>query len=259
MGQSSKELPEAVQQKISDVRQVLENLHRIAVEQETELDVLRAKNEELQRAIEEKKAAYDALSAQAAGEREKLRVSLDAMNEELKKNRENLEENRRNLEERKKALEKEKNKLDEDREQYERDYSKFLQTQNAFEEEKNKQGDLKEQCDAYLSQRNDLYRKYQDLQELYMAEKTRADELQTNLGEANEQIKILLDERNNARDEVAYWKQQAGQPQDQPQLEAPGASESSYEASPRDEQSLQKTEQNTEEQPSRSYEDAWKL
>lgn len=85
MGQSSKELPEAVQQKISDVRQVLENLHRIAVEQETELDVLRAKNEELQRAIEEKKAAYDALSAQAAGEREKLRVSLDAMNEELKK------------------------------------------------------------------------------------------------------------------------------------------------------------------------------
>lgn len=221
MGKEAKELPEAVQQKIADVRQVLENLHRIAVEQETELDALQKKNEELQRTIEEKTTAYNNLSAQAAEEREKLRLSLVAMNEELKKNRENLEENKKNLEEKRAALEKEKSNLVEDRNKLEGQVRDFSEKKGAFEEEKSKWGDLVEQFKDCREQRDGLYQKCQDWQKLYSKEKTRADNLQTKLDEAEAQSKILLDERNTARGDAKYWKQQAGQAQDPPQPEAP--------------------------------------
>lgn len=203
MGDKKKEIPEEIRQKFADAHQILQHLHSIAVEQESELDALRAKNMELQQAIEEKQKAYDHLAEEEKEEREKLRKSLDAMEETLKKNQKNLDA-------REESLEKREEKLASDREKYEADCREFEGAKAEFERQQKKFGDLKAERDAYEKQRNTYFNNYNDMKTQYTAEKERADQLQSNLEAAQRDAKrdndTLIRERDVARNEVRDWK-----------------------------------------------------
>ena len=195
------ETTERIEQKIAGVRQAIQYLHTIAIEQEEALHALQAENADLRKQIEQKDTAYaQILKEQSEAHdlenrrRDEERATFYDVLNALKKNRGNLAKSKRdNLDE--------KGKLKKAWKKYDEQSVELKKAQDAFDKKYDYYHGLEQQVNDRTSERDDAQTLYKNLLFDFNRQAETVDAQKEQLDEAAETITSLTKQLETERQE----------------------------------------------------------